>query len=110
MREIKFRAWDKLSKSMRYGVENSLIVCLNHPNDFVFTQFTGLRDKNNKKIYESDVVKVNILYGGVQIREVEYIDNGFKFSNQDEQGDYAHSDCEVIGNIYENPNLTKQEG
>lgn len=62
-------------------------------------QFTGLLDKNGKEIYECDITKSDFGYSGVV--ELDSIH-------------YAHGECtvsgniEVIGNIYENPELLKQ--
>lgn len=108
MREIKFRAWDE-----KYGYEywNSL-TCPSYSVPEVFCQgrlleqFTGLRDKNNKEIYEGDIVKSLEWVPGSGIMEetivtVEYQDGGFyPFAFEWERN--LHPDkCEVIGNIHE---------
>ena len=65
MREIKFRAWDPKRKQMWYGVECwddlPLIICKQGKYvDWVLMQYTELRDRNGKEIYEGDIVEANI--------------------------------------------------
>ncbi|MCK5607497.1 hypothetical protein KAR91_36780 [Candidatus Pacearchaeota archaeon] len=75
-------------------------------------EYTGLKDKNGKEIYEGDIVKVRALYD-TAIGHVVYIDTSFKFKLPDvDKFSDPHRDIgtgwygiEVIGNIYENPEL-----
>jgi hypothetical protein len=67
-------------------------------------QFTGLTDKNGKEIYEGDVVEWKGVRG-----EVWYNESAARFFFDDSKGlhlepHYGH-EAEVIGNIYENPEL-----
>lgn len=119
MKNIKFRAWDLNEKKIRVMGDN-------YVGDFdgfwswhsryasELMQFTGLFDKNGKEIYEGDIVKAWV--GDINkdiIREVEYLGSSFGiwdefnvFQNLDEWADNA---IEVIGNIYENPELRNGE-
>ena len=123
MREIKFRAWDKVNKEM---VLNDSFYELQKWNrtekeleDFELMQYTGLKDKNGKEIYEGDVVKSSSgsknIIGVVKYR----FQNMPKFVLYDTEGkflsdildhmDDAHCLFEVIGNIYEHSRLLKDK-
>ena len=119
-RIIKFRAWDKVIKSMRYGAEHSLTMCLMNPNDFEVMQYTGLKDKKDKEIYEGDILLVpNHSTMSDPMGESSFCPvvvetgafgyrQGFMFESFISL--YGHGcksvdEEEVIGNLYENPEL-----
>lgn len=125
MREIKFRVWNKewkmfavaitdiyfdIETHLPYGIEfehqttDGQWHCDSWMENCEFQQFTGLQDKNGKDIYEGDIVRT---WSGVEhmgawefsdLFEVKW---DFKLLMELSMWDYV----EVIGNIYENPEL-----
>src|SRR6266849_2979401 len=99
MREIKFRAWDgkeflPLAREVAFiddtGVLRSRI------EGIIFTQFTGLKDKNGKEIYEDDIVKAD--WHWEKPHRVTWPHDYYAFI---EYGLDANFNLEVIGNIYD---------
>ena len=105
MREIKFRAWDTCEKQFIHdtGVPHTGF----RGNEYlIYQQFTGLKDKNGKEIYEGDILQISPRRAG----KVVYVDDLASFDLV-HTGEVMHLDSEwieeegyqVIGNIYENP-------
>ena len=117
MREIKFRAWDKLNKEM-FNVESINfqerkvyrdIVSYRKFNDIELMQYTGLKDKNGKEIYEGDILFESF---GEEYFKVVFEDGSFRAEFKGDFDEYSFDlmdvnlqCCEVVGNIYENSEL-----
>ena len=82
-------------------------------DDYILMQFTGLIDKNGKEVYEGDIVihdseKIVVSYG---IQSVDAFEgagfNLWSFYGEKLGGFRLQSEIEIIGNIFENPELLK---
>ena len=105
MKEIKFRFWDKANNVMidMHAMEYFARTETRNQKRFELMQFTGLKDKNGKEIFEGDIVKYRSRegYENRNCRKVvEWKDGGFNIKGE------IVGTREVIGNIYENPELT----
>ena len=127
MREIKFRAWDKLTKTMRYVLcidwlnglvdLNGKIIERKYDNskgdEVILMQYTGLKDKNGKEIYEGDIVEA-WSEGKKAIGKVKQRIDGLWLMYPAWQSGKTwglmpnkerKTTVEIIGNIYENKEL-----
>lgn len=120
---FRFRAWSKVYKRM-FEVfsfnENFVHSAIGDDpvhthNQVVLMQCTGLKDKNGKLIYEGDIVKETLYRAGTICDEtylaVVHDSCIFRFEPDMVFTDlhYHHHKVEVVGNIYENPELLNKE-
>lgn len=134
MREIKFRAWDKElnrmifqhdmngtleNKEYLFSLNKDNVELLYYDKDYSayvkheaeIMQYTGIKDKNGKEIYEGDVVRFRNKY----ISKVEHLNTQGFMIRFKLAGIYhcinifsTYSDIEIIGNIYENEDLLEK--
>ena len=128
MREIKFRAWFEPEVKMIYmhgEIHISTFLGKYVSTNSKLMQFTGLKDKNGKEIYEGDVVE-----NGNGVYLIIYYDNGKAMfrqrvcskKNVEEQGyewqekiedrtdlSLEENWKEIIGNKFENPELLEEK-
>lgn len=121
----KFRAWNKLASRM-YIVnglhfDRGMVQYANNDNairfikleNIILMQSTGLKDKNGKEIFEGDIVKMaKDVYSEPTYYEIVRHRGGAYRLESNQHGCelwLRHTNCEVIGNIYENPELLEVE-
>ena len=124
-REIKFRVWDK--KYSRW--ENMLMLLPNGDicyeqngevnivrNRFIIQQYTGLKDFNGKEIYEGDILDISGKeWGDYKYVFVEWNSEISSWQTSDEIAFYdweawegiSMDECPIVGNVFENPELLK---
>ena len=123
MREIKFRAWLKEHKTMvnvaEIDIDHQLIYHYGFDdfegnfenfNSIELLQYTGLKDKN--EIYEGDILFQSF---GERYYKVIFENGSFRAEFEGDFEEYSFDlinivaqGCEVVGNIYENPELIKE--
>lgn len=92
-------------------------------------QYTGLKDKNGKEIYEGDIVEMHYFFGDYDVESLGFFENETKITGLvkiNEYGTYVETksgedyyiiqylesptdQLEIIGNIYDNPELLEEE-
>ena len=136
MREIKFRAWDKERKCFLNNIDfasdvnptrdSDKTIQLRYRDAFELMQYTGLKDKNGKEINEGDILEIDEegrkMFdaagsdgSGVAKRQIVSFKDGSWMTGRSPLDLYHENtylwillpSCEVIGNIYENPELLK---
>ena len=131
MREIKFRAWDEENKMFHYFTLFDIWKNIKYPSHVItnhkvyhikglpIDQYTGLKDKNSKEIYERDIVTDDEIVGEVYWHDYMgysdkvgylawYVGNSKAPARGTTLGPCENERTwEIIGNIYKNPELTE---
>ncbi|WP_240523100.1 YopX family protein [Bacillus pseudomycoides] len=133
MREIKFRAFDKVIEKMyevgyidfaKKRVQLATVresVCyavyISPLKDVELMQYTGFKDENGTEIFEKDIVHTVGVIPGVEIDDVgivKFIDGSWMVENLDGNDGWElfqeGAEVEVLGNVFENPELLKGDG
>ncbi len=126
MREIKFRAWLKKEKKIvevvsvdykqrkiSYEVEQGLIFLdkgleFRNFEEIELIEYTGLKDKNNREIYERDIVEWLDISKNKQYSTVVYENGVFSINNFSFEF-YKDTELKVVGNKFENPELLESD-
>lgn len=129
----KFRAWDSVKKKFVehfFITDNSLICNMEKPtsgynspipvekSELILMQSTGLHDKNGKEIFEGDILAIETDEGILNVnifldsKHALFMFESKKYNEEDLLAelveDYTYP-FEIIGNIYENPELLEVE-
>lgn len=117
---LRFRAWLKEDKEMvdveeinfyngEFDFIGDAITWMCKSNDCVLMQSTGLRDKDGKEIFEGDIVKMakNVYSELTYYEVVRHRGGAYRLESKRYGCELwlRHTDCEIAGNIWENPEL-----
>lgn len=105
-REIKFRVWDNVNyMSNPFTLRDIMQGRIEFTSDCPIMQYTGLKDRHGKEIYESDIVRI-----GTDLRVVEWHIIGLRVKSLKHEWNFPlhypfvkgeKTDWEVVGNVYE---------
>ncbi|MFT9040749.1 YopX family protein [Schleiferilactobacillus harbinensis] len=124
MREIKFRAWNGHNMFNNIQVGAMYLGDLIADPQWYLMQYTNLKDKNGREIYESDILKVTGEYGESYVATVKWFGDedypAFDLAGIPAPWSYDANalatifqsgveTCEVIGNIFEDQNLLEAQ-
>ena len=98
-REIKFRAWDG-RKIWEVETMDEL-----QSKELQVMQYTGLKDKNGKEIYQDDILNIDGLNVKVEWHNGAWTVEYFTSPKRSYLSTFDETDIEIVGNVYEHPDL-----
>lgn len=123
--KLKFRAWLKKRQEMDNEIDHiswleDELYCIGDgitymvsAEDLVLMQSTGLVDKNGKEIFEGDIVKMSkdVYSEPTYYEVVRHYGGAYRLESKQHGCELwlRHTDCKVVGNIYENPELLEDK-
>lgn len=111
MNKNEFRIWDTQEKKyikwhLPFMGKDTELNDLFNAKGLIFQQFTSLKDKNGLKIFEGDIIKIP----DCDPKEIIFEDTKFQLSTgEDLSWPHIKNDLEIIGNIFENPELLENK-
>lgn len=114
MREIDFRAWDKQTRDMLELYPSSMEFYNKrlqtyrpfYSKHIIRLQYTGLKDRDGREIYEGDIIQDDDgFFWRVYFEDGKFRARGGEYEEVDDLNEFCPYWCEVVGNIYENPEL-----
>ena len=119
----KYRAWLKKEQKMDDYIDHiswleDELYCIGDgitymvsAEDLVLMQSTGIKDKNGKEIFEGDIVKMakDVYSEPTYYEVVRHRGGAYRLESKQHGCELwlRHTDCEVVGNVYENPEKFK---
>ena len=123
MREIKFRSWcrptgryisenDGVDEFEGYGNPLDQLMEALGDHEYIWEQWTGLKDKNGVEIYENDIIEYNGYRGvgekiALERDVVKWVENIAGFRPAEKR--WCALSVEVIGNMHQNPELLEEK-
>ena len=120
----KFRAWDKTTSKLHvvngiycdnkkiHYIDDNRVRFVGFDN-VIIMQSTGLKDKNGKEIFERDIVKMakDVYSEPTYYEVVRHYGGAYRLESKQHGCELwlRHTDCEVVGNVYENPELLEEK-